>query len=232
MQEDVKEFLENFDIADNALQMRCLNRWNGRDLREKENLAEHTHLVCACSIKLYDCFIVKNEELKNKIDFEYMIRLAMLHDSLELLRGDILSVTKDKVNGLRKEIDDEEELFESHIIGKKDEITAEVVHLADLMACYKFIEYELRFPSGDFSTQVYKSTKRKFDEEYESFCKKYNIPIYANKKTWEAMPEKKAKISNENIRYFTNNKVFSLNDLNTFLNIRVNSLSYEIDSKL
>ena len=78
MQEDVKEFLENFDIADNALQMRCLNRWNGRDLREKENLAEHTHLVCACSIKLYDFFIVKNEELKNKIDFEYMIRLAML----------------------------------------------------------------------------------------------------------------------------------------------------------
>ena len=177
MQEDVKEFLENFDIADNALQMRCLNRWNGRDLREKENLAEHTHLVCACSIKLYDFFIVKNEELKNKIDFEYMIRLAMLHDSLELLRGDILSVTKDKVNGLRKQIDDEEELFESHIIGKKDAITSEVVHLADLMACYKFIEYELRFPSGDFSTQVYKSTKRKFDEEYESFCKKYNIPI-------------------------------------------------------
>lgn len=177
MQEDVKEFLENFDIADNALQMRCLNRWNGRDLREKENLAEHTHLVCACSIKLYDFFIVKNEELKNKIDFEYMIRLAMLHDSLELLRGDILSVTKDKVNGLRKQIDDEEELFESHIIGKKDAITSEVVHLADLMACYKFIEYELRFPSGDFSTQVYKSTKRKFDEEYEGFCKKYNIPI-------------------------------------------------------
>ena len=58
MQEDVKEFLENFDIADNALQMRCLNRWNGRDLREKENLAEHTHLVCACSIKLYDFFIL------------------------------------------------------------------------------------------------------------------------------------------------------------------------------
>src|SRR5574344_963741 len=132
MQEDVKEFLENFDIADNALQMRCLNRWNGRDLREKENLAEHTHLVCACSIKLYDFFIVKNEELKNKIDFEYMIRLAMLHDSLELLRGDILSVTKEKVNGLRKQIVDEEELFESHIIGKKDAITSEVVHLADL----------------------------------------------------------------------------------------------------
>ena len=108
MREDVKEFLVNFDIADNALQMRCLNRWNGRDLREKENLAEHTHLVCACSIKLYDFFIVKNEELKNKIDFEYMIRLAMLHDSLELLRGDILSVTKDKVNGLRKQIDDED----------------------------------------------------------------------------------------------------------------------------
>lgn len=177
MNEDVKNFINEFDIADNALQMRCLKRWNGRDLREQENLSEHTHLVCACAIKLYDYFVKQNSELREKIGFEYMIRLAMLHDSLELLRGDILSVTKDKVDGLRDRIDEEEELFENTIIGWKETITREVVYLADLMACYKFIEYELRFPSGDFATQVYKQTKQKFDIAYEKFCKEHNIKL-------------------------------------------------------
>lgn len=177
MQEDVKNFIDKFDIADNALEMRCLTRWNGRDLRERENLSEHTHLVCACAIKLYDYFVKQNYELREKIDFEYMIRLAMLHDSLELLRGDILSVTKDKVDGLRKRIDEEEELFENTMIGWQETVARNIVYLADLMACYKFIEYELRFPSGDFATQVYKQTKQKFDVAYEKFCKEHNIKL-------------------------------------------------------
>ena len=46
-----------------------------------------------------------------------------------------------------------------------------------------------------------------------TLSKKYNIPIYANKKTWEAMCDKKNKISNENICYFNNNKPFILNDI-------------------
>ena len=177
MHKDVKDFIDKFDIADNALQMRCLVRWNGRDLRERENLSEHTHLVCACAIKLYDYFVKQNYELREVIDFEYMIRLAMLHDSLELLRGDILSITKDKVEGLREQIDQEETLFENAMIGWQETTTREVVYLADLMACYKFIEYELRFPSGDFATQVYKQTKNKFDVAYEKFCKEHNIGL-------------------------------------------------------
>ena len=96
---------------------------------------------------------------------------------MELLRGDILSITKDKVDGLRETIDKEEELFENTMIGWQETITREVVYLADLMACYKFIEYELRFPSGDFATQVYKQTKQKFDVAYEKFCKEHNIKL-------------------------------------------------------
>lgn len=46
-----------------------------------------------------------------------------------------------------------------------------------------------------------------------TLSKKYNIPIYANKKTWETMQDKKEKISKENILYFTNNKPFTLNDV-------------------
>jgi len=46
-----------------------------------------------------------------------------------------------------------------------------------------------------------------------TLSKKYNIPVYANKKTWEAMSDKKNKILEQNIRYFNNNKSFTLNDV-------------------
>lgn len=49
-----------------------------------------------------------------------------------------------------------------------------------------------------------------------TLSKKYNIPVYANKKTWEAMLDKKSKILSENICYFNNNKSFELDDLTIF----------------
>ena len=49
-----------------------------------------------------------------------------------------------------------------------------------------------------------------------TLSKKYNVPIYANKKTWEAMSDKKSKISENNIFYFNNNKPFTLDDLTIF----------------
>ena len=49
-----------------------------------------------------------------------------------------------------------------------------------------------------------------------TLSKKYNIPVYANKKTWEAMNDKKSKISENNICYFNTNKEFTLKDINIF----------------
>lgn len=49
-----------------------------------------------------------------------------------------------------------------------------------------------------------------------TLSKKYNIPVYANKKTWEALKDKKEKISKENIKYFNNNKPFTLNNVTIF----------------
>lgn len=49
-----------------------------------------------------------------------------------------------------------------------------------------------------------------------TLSKKYNIPVYANKKTWDALNDKREKISKENIKYFNNNKSFTLNDINIF----------------
>ena len=36
-----------------------------------------------------------------------------------------------------------------------------------------------------------------------NFSKKYEIPVYANKETWDAMPKQMEKISKENIKFFT-----------------------------
>lgn len=43
--------------------------------------------------------------------------------------------------------------------------------------------------------------------------KKFDIPVYANLETWNAMTTQKEKISSENIKLFENDKDFLLNDL-------------------
>ena len=44
------------------------------------------------------------------------------------------------------------------------------------------------------------------------FSNKYNIPVYANRETWDAMPSQKEKMHKENIKYFDFN-VFNIGDL-------------------
>lgn len=173
---DYNQFVNKFDIVDNALDMRVLYRWNGRDVRERENLAEHTHLVTACAIKLYDYFVDRAPALFTSFEFEKIIRLTMLHDSLELLRGDILSITKDLIEGLREKVDDEEEKFLEHAVGPVTSTVKDIVRLADLMACYKFIEYELRYPSNNYLLTIYHDVKSRYDEYYDKFCEKYSVP--------------------------------------------------------
>lgn len=168
---DFSKFCKDFNIVNNALDMRTLIRWNGRDLMRKENLSEHTHLVVACVMHLV-------RELKDfyGIDVtnsEYdAMKVAMLHDSLELLRGDILAVTKDNVEGLRAAIDEEETRFMSQTIGGITPIVKSLVELADLMACYKFLEMELKHPSNDFCKQAYIDCKLKYDRALERFLVK------------------------------------------------------------
>ena len=49
-----------------------------------------------------------------------------------------------------------------------------------------------------------------------TISKKYGTPIYANKKTWQAMPEQSKKIQKENMYYFSNNEKFKFKDLEIF----------------
>ena len=46
-----------------------------------------------------------------------------------------------------------------------------------------------------------------------TISKKYNIPIYANQETWNAMPEQKQKVLDVNQKFFQVNKEFEIRDL-------------------
>lgn len=45
-----------------------------------------------------------------------------------------------------------------------------------------------------------------------NISKKFSIPVYANKNTWDAMPSQKDKIDEKNIRFFNSNEDFEIND--------------------
>ena len=172
MENDLTKFIENFNIVDNALDMRSLIRWNGRNLNRHENLSEHTHLVVSCVVYLYETLL--NDILRQSIDYNNLIKKCLLHDSLEILRGDILSVTKDAISGLREHIDNEEKIFIRHFTDNC-ELCDDLVRLADTMACYKFIEFEMQYPCNDFTKNVYISTKNIYNNILRDFKAKYNL---------------------------------------------------------
>lgn len=46
-----------------------------------------------------------------------------------------------------------------------------------------------------------------------TLSKKFNIPVYANRETWNMMSSQRDKISDNNIKYFNNNENFEVGDL-------------------
>lgn len=46
-----------------------------------------------------------------------------------------------------------------------------------------------------------------------TFSKKYDIPVYANLKTWDSMPEQSSKISDNNKKFFNISEKFEIGDL-------------------
>ncbi len=172
---DFDTFVNEFNLIDNALDMRTLRRWNGRDLRDEENLAEHTHLVVCCLYELIDSMKYEDGMHFNPPGVDNMVRNILCHDALELLRGDILSITKNVFQGLRKQCDDEEEEFMLRVCPILTDEQKRLIKLADLMACYKFVEWELRYPSNEFAKSVYISTKKIFQEALNYFCEDHEI---------------------------------------------------------
>ena len=53
-------------------------------------------------------------------------------------------------------------------------------------------------------------------QSISTLANKYNIPVYATKKTWNAMPQHAKKIGKNNIRLFSIAKTFTIKDLEIF----------------
>jgi len=49
-----------------------------------------------------------------------------------------------------------------------------------------------------------------------TLSKKYNIPVFANKETWDAMKAEREKLAENNIFYFNVNEKFNINDLEIY----------------
>lgn len=174
--ENIGEFITKFNIAENAMDQRDLIRWNGRSFRQRENLAEHTHLVVACTMELID-YVCNNIQVPLVINKYKIVKAAMLHDSVELFRGDILSNTKDSIPFLRQTIDIEEKIFMTNILGEPlSSLERDILHLADLKACYMYIERELQYPCNDYTKNMYIETKKRYEESYRDFCAHHSMP--------------------------------------------------------
>ncbi len=57
-----------------------------------------------------------------------------------------------------------------------------------------------------------------------TISKKFDIPVYANAKTWDAMKQQKDKISDGNVKFFTTNEDFEIED------VRIHSFSIPHDA--
>ena len=177
---DLADFIDKFNIVTNAVEQRELVRWNGRPFRRRENLSEHTHLVVACTIELID-YVSNNAQIPLVINKYKIVKAAMLHDSLELFRGDILSNTKDDIPKLREYVDKEEyEFMNSLLLEPLSGLESTIIHLADLKACYMYLENELQYPCNDYSKNMYVECKKRYNKTFEVFCRKHCIKYSVN----------------------------------------------------
>lgn len=146
---------------ENGLLLRNFYRWNGRDVRDKENGAEHVHLAVICVLHLYDEF---KEHIE--LNIERLIRATLFIDDFILIYGEINELTKqfdksfvEKYDFAKKEM----------IMDKVKNITENEIQLVDIahkMATYKFIEFQLRYPNNDFLIDAYIQTKNTFEKMY------------------------------------------------------------------
>lgn len=134
-----EEFESEFSLSESALHMRELIRWNGRDIPDKENLAEHTHHVVCLSLELIDEYQNKHGLEFQSLNIVRIIKCALLHDASELYFGDILASTKQAYPMIRELVDKQEDEFMSRQIPGLTEDERALVNIADKMSCSQFL---------------------------------------------------------------------------------------------
>lgn len=163
-----EHFEKNFNLSDSALDMRGLIRWNGRDIPEKENLAEHTHHVVCLLMDLLDEYQARGITYESE-SIVRMTKCALMHDVSELYFGDVLASTKNTYPVIRQLIDEQEDKFMKNKIPGLLECEEALVNVADKLSCFKFLK---RLVSSHF-------------------CNDYIKSLYNNSKKWVAEAREK-----------------------------------------
>ena len=147
-----------------ALQLRNILRWNGRDLRDKENVAEHVHLAINCAMYLYDTY---GYEYRQDLNFEKFIKAVTYIDNVVINYGELSALTKQigNISNIYNTI----KWNELHL--KLNEIEKTFVKLSHLMATYKFIEWQLHYPNNSFLQQAYHQTKEAYEKLLKTITK-------------------------------------------------------------
>lgn len=148
-----EEFQSSFVLSENALDMRELIRWNGRDIPEKENLSEHTHHVVCLLFELVEEYKKVGVEFKSD-SLLRAVKCALLHDASEMFFGDILASTKNAYPEIRRVIDSQESKFMREMIEGLKTPEELIVNLADKLSCQRFLR---RLVSSHFCNEFVKS---------------------------------------------------------------------------
>lgn len=147
------EFQDDFNLSENALDMRSLIRWNGRDIPEKENLSEHTHHVVCLVYDIVDEYTAKGVDFDSK-SLLRTIKCALLHDASEIYFGDILASTKNTYPQIKNLIDAQEDIFMKDMVPGLTEQEEALVNLADKSSAQRFLK---RLMSSHFCNDFIKS---------------------------------------------------------------------------
>lgn len=156
-----EQFEDNLSLSKSALDMRNLIRWNGRDIPDKENLAEHTHHVVCLTLETIEQYEEKGITFEDSSKLR-MIKCALLHDVSELYFGDILASTKNTYPVIRELVDSQEEKFMKKKIPGLTEIEQALVNIADKKSCSQFLMNLLS----------------------SRYCNEYIKSLYNNSKLW------------------------------------------------
>lgn len=168
-----ESFVKDFDIVQNALEMRYLNRWNGRRVG-KETLSEHTHLVVACAMYLMDD-VFGNKTPIEDVNAYKVVKACMLHDSLEILRGDILSITKSAHPFIGQIISGEELNFEKSQGIVLNEVEEAIANASDTMSVSVFLRNEMEEGNtSELIRHIYMDVMDRLDKRLDDLARLYN----------------------------------------------------------
>ena len=162
-QTDIQDFYEKI------MPLNYIVRYSNVPRIKNETVAEHSFLVAAIVIKLYDYY---------KFNLGYALQMAICHDMPEFDVNDVTHGTKKKYPALAKEVErvqfkaleEMPDAVQNAFYDFEAGISAEacVVKLADILQCTQYAENEVRMGNKGYMAEIVKESRRRAFELREA----------------------------------------------------------------